>query len=382
MPWTTLVFIENRPADPTSAPLKVALVWRGDPREPDQPSRHRTRLQPLAGALAEAGAEVEWVVYSDDAVEATRDRLLRCDGAMVWVDPLDSGRDRSRLDPMLREVARGGVWVSAHPDVILKMGTKTVLFRTRALGWGGDTHLYETFETFREQFPSRLRTGPPRVLKPNRGNGGQGVWKVQLDRGGGSGSSGASGASSDTAMVAVQAAADDRVEVVPVLEFLERCRPHFTGAGCIIDQAFQPRVGEGMIRCYLSGDEVVGFSEQWPRAETAAAGAPALGMASAKTMHPPSAARFQRLRRTMEGSWLPSMLGILDLAPAALPAIWDADFLLGPPDASGEDTYVLCEINVSSVLPFPDTAVGRVARTAASRMEAARRMRQGTRPAA
>ena len=105
-------------------------------------------------------------------------------------------------------------------------------------------------------------------------------------------------------------------------------------------------------------------------------------MASAKTMHGPSAARFQRLRQLMEEAWLPSMLGILDLAPDALPAIWDADFLLGPPDASREDTYVLCEINVSSVLPFPDTAAGSVARTAAKCMEAARRARSGPSQAA
>jgi len=52
--------------------------------------------------------EVEWVVYSDDTVGAVRDRLLRCDGAMVWVNPLDDGRDRSRLDPVLREVGRSG----------------------------------------------------------------------------------------------------------------------------------------------------------------------------------------------------------------------------------------------------------------------------------
>lgn len=365
--------------DPERAPLRVALVWRGDPRAPDQPTKHRTRLQPLAGALLEAGMEVEWVAYSEEALEAARDRLLRCDGAMVWVNPLDDGRDRSRLDPMLRDVARAGVWVSAHPDVILKMGTKEVLFRTRDLGWGADTHLYENFEAFQERFPSSIGAGLPRVLKPKRGNGGQGVWKVQLDRSGGPGRSGAPVPSSEPAKVVVQAAADDRVEVVPVPEFIERCRPYFAGAGCIVDQAFQPRVGEGMIRCYLSGDEVVGFSEQWPRAEAATAGAPALSMASAKTMHGPSAARFQRLRRIMEEVWLPSMLGVLDLASAALPAIWDADFLLGPPDATGEDTYVLCEINVSSVLPFPDTAAGSVARTAADRMEAARRTRRGPR---
>ena len=38
----------------------------------------------------------------------------------------------------------------------------------------------------------------------------------------------------------------------------------------------------------------------------------------------------------------------------SLPVLWDADFLYGPRTASGDDTYVLCEINVSSVIPFPD----------------------------
>ena len=126
---------------------------------------------------------------------------------------------------------------------------------------------------------------------------------------------------------------------------------------------------------YLSQDRVVGFSEQWPRDSGSTTDTPALGMASAKTMHDPAAPRFRSLRRTVEETWLPAMLGILDLTPAVLPAIWDADFLLGPRDASGEDTYVLCEINISSVLPFPDTAAGSIARTAVGRLERAKRAR-------
>ena len=81
---------------------------------------------------------------------------------------------------MLRDVAARGPWVSAHPDVILKMGVKEVLHRTRHLGWGTDTQLYRTAGAFRDEFPSRLRSAGPRVLKQNRGNGGQGVWKVEL----------------------------------------------------------------------------------------------------------------------------------------------------------------------------------------------------------
>ena len=46
------------------------------------------------------------------------------------------------------------------------MGVKEVLYRTRHLGWGADTHRYDSAL----EFPQRLRTGGPRVLKQNRGN--------------------------------------------------------------------------------------------------------------------------------------------------------------------------------------------------------------------
>jgi hypothetical protein len=65
----------------------------------------------------------------------------------------------------------------------------------------------------------------------------------------------------------------------------------------------------------------------------------------------------------MERDWTPGLVRTLDLAPDDLPVIWDADFLLGPRDAAGEDTYVLCEINVSSVFPMPDEAPAEIART-------------------
>jgi len=45
----------------------------------------------------------------------------------------------------------------------------------------------------------------------------------------------------------------------------------------------------------------------------------------------------------------------------SLPVMWDADFLYGRRTAAGQDTYVLCEINVSSMYPFPDDALGPLA---------------------
>ena len=65
-----------------------------------------------------------------------------------------------------------------------------------------------------------------------------------------------------------------------------------------IDQAFQPGLGAGMVRCYMAQDRVVGFSEQAPRGSSTTA--PALGMNSSKAMHGPDAGKFAELRATME----------------------------------------------------------------------------------
>jgi len=124
-----------------------------------------------------------WNGYSgsavDDVDDDVRERLSALDGVLVWVDPITSEHDRSMLDPMLRDVAVRGVWVSAHPDIILKMGTKDVLYRTRGMGCGTNTRLYATFAEFRDALPRVLGEGRPWVLKQYRGNGGNGVWKVE-----------------------------------------------------------------------------------------------------------------------------------------------------------------------------------------------------------
>jgi len=39
-----------------------------------------------------------------------------------------------------------------------------------------------------------------------------------------------------------------------------------------------------------------------------------------------------------------------------------------PPDADGTDSYVLCEINVSSVFPIPHEAPAELARRVADRL--------------
>jgi hypothetical protein len=192
-------------------------------------------------------------MFSEDMADEVRDQLLSVQGVLVWVDPVTGRDDRSQLDAVLREAAAAGVWVSAHPDVILKMGTKEVLYRTKELGWGSDTFLYPTKAEFEENFPARLATGEARVLKQYRGNGGIGVWKVQVA----AAQPGVTPASVPglDALIEVQSARarDEAVEEVTLGEFTTRCKKYFSysgGEGRLIDQPFQPRISEGIIRCY------------------------------------------------------------------------------------------------------------------------------------
>jgi Domain of unknown function (DUF6815) len=59
---------------------------------------------------------------------------------------------------------------------------------------------------------------------------------------------------------------------------------------------------------------------------------------------------------------------LLDIPLWDLPIIWDVDFMLGPPGADGADSYVLGEINVSSVFPIPDEAPAEIAHRVAERL--------------
>jgi hypothetical protein len=79
---------------------------------------------------------------------------------------------------------------------------------------------------------------------------------------------------------------------------------------------------------------------------------------------------YEALKQQLEDEWVPAVQQRFGIASAALPALWDCDFLLGPKTASGADTYVLCEINASSVSPFPESAVIPVARAALQRARA------------
>jgi hypothetical protein len=338
---------------------KVGLLWRQewDPPRQDAPGWDGYRLHGVFAAFADLGVQAEGVIYGDDRVGQVREQLLGLDGVLVWVNPIEQGFDRSKLDPLLREVANAGIFVSAHPDVIMRMATKRVLYDTREMSWGTDTSLYLSIGELHARLASRLAGEGARVLKQQRGMGGQGVWKVELETDG------------DDPMVLVQEARRDApVESMRLGEFAARCAPFFENGGLMVEQPYQERIDEGMIRAYLTHDRVVGFAHQYPAGlRPATAGEPPSG----KQFELPDAEPFQRLRDRVETEWVPELQRRLDLDRDSLPVIWDIDFLHGP-KADGEESYVLCEINASSTFAFPEHAMPGVAGAALARIAGAR----------
>lgn len=339
---------------------RVGILFRGD-RRAGLPGPNAL-YDPLARAFEVHGLAPAPVLYDDEAVEEIREELLRLAAVLVWVDPISQGRDRTRLDELLHEVAARGVWVSTHPDVILAMGTKEVLYRTRTLGWGTDTRLYRSLAELEEELPRTLGEGRPRVLKQNRGNGGLGVFRVELVRPDPK-------PAWDSPVLVQHAQRGSAREEMSLGDFVGRCASFYAGSGRIVDQPLVPRHADGMVRCYLVHGRVAGFGHQRVTAlMDPPPGESAPPLPEPRLYFGPAKPEFQALKAQLESEWVPEMQALLAIDGDRLPALWDADFLLGPKTVAGLDSYVLCEINVSSVFPFPDEAREPLARAVAARL--------------
>ena len=349
---------------------RVAILYVGDREARTHATPEKSRFLKVFQALTDLGVHAEPAVYHDDFRDEVRQQLMQVDGVLVWVNPVEGGRDRSLLDSLLRDVAAAGVFVSTHPDIILKLGTKEVLHQTRDIGWGCDTHVYRSMAELRQLLPAQLATGEARVLKQYRGSSGDGVWKVELDADLNT-KANAALPTENTIVRARHAKRGCIEETISLGEFFTRCETYFVGNGRMIDQAYQTRLPEGMVRCYLVHDKVAGFGLQAINAlHPAPPGAPpeAAPPPTPRLYHPPTLPAFQALKRELEQEWVPAVQRLLNIEAHRLPALWDCDFLLGPKRDSGEDSYVLCEINVSSVSPFPDAAVAPLAQATFARI--------------
>ena len=333
--------------------LKIAIVYPGDSEVGRLATPGNNRFAALFDAFAAHGVDARPAVYNVGQAAELRDQLLTLDGALVWVNPIEAGQSRAPLDAVLREVARAGVFVSTHPDVIMKLGTKDVLVDTREMGWGSDVHRIDSLAQLRAELPGRLAEGGIRVLKQWRGHSGIGVWRVRRAPGDAS-------LGPDASLLARHAVRGSAEVTVGLDQFMVLMAPYFEDGGHMVDQAWQPRLVEGMVRGYLVQDRVAGFGLQAVNAlypELSSDGSGEAPVPSQRVYHPPDFPQLQGLKQRLESDWVPELEGTLSIRREELPLLWDCDFLRGARDCEVEERYVLCEINVSSVAPFPDSAI-------------------------
>lgn len=319
-----------------TAPPRLALLYPGDRAARERSDPAESRFAALFEAFAAAGVAAEPAVYHDDFAAEVAEQLRRVDGVLVWSNPIESGRRRDRLDAMLRDVALAGVFVSTHPDAVLKLGTKDVLVDVRDLPFGSDALRVDSLAQLAQDLPERLQRGA-RVLKQHRGHSGVGIWRVEQLR-----------ASPLLKVRHAQRGSEEEMLDLPTL--LQRLAPYFEpqNGGHMIDQAWQPRITDGMVRAYLVADRVAGFGHQAVNALH-----PGEPMPGPRLYHPAELPAFQTLRRLLETQWVAQLRERVGLGREQLPMLWDCDFMFG----ERPDSFVLCEINVSSVSPFPPSAI-------------------------
>ena len=296
------------------------------------------KYRALAERFVQNGVSIQTILYNDSLADSYRDKLKRLDALLVWVNPIEQGHDRKVLDQLLAELANAGVFVSSLPETIMKIGTKDVLFKTRNLEWGSDVELYATFEDFKDRFPASIMNGQTRVLKQFRGNGGDGVFKVRASKG-------------DVLVLHAKRGAVE--EKMNTDQFYEYFGGYFAG-GPMLNQEWNDNITNGMVRCYVSGMRVAGFGYQEINALYPQDGPVTPGK---RFYFTEKCALFEDLRLLMEERWIDELLEVTNLAAEKLPVIWDSDFFINTMVPNSPSRYTLCEINVSSVSPFPESAV-------------------------
>jgi hypothetical protein len=315
--------------------MKIAFVFHGNRKLRDSVKLEDHRLGPSAEAFRSKGFEVEPCVYNDDFADEVRSQLKKVDAVQVWVNPItDDGHTRAKLDPLLVEIADSGVFVSAHPETIQKMGTKDVLYATRHMPWGSDVRRYASMGELKAGLEESLKTGA-RVLKQLRGHSGQGIWKITPT-------------TDPLRVLAKHASRGNEEQEIPLDDWISSCKAYFE-TGPMLDQEYNPRIAEGTIRCYLIRDRIEGFGHQEVNAL-------AHGVAPGPRLYfGPGQGDFQRLREQVENHFLPMLMDATGLAFVELPMLWDIDLMVR------DGGYMLCEINVSSVYPYPDSAMAPLA---------------------
>ena len=334
----------------------IALMIFGEPGS-TRNALTEEKYRKLADHFIEKGYNVDSVTYHDSLADNLAKDLARYHAILVWVNPVEQQGDRKILDALLTRLSAQGCFVSAHPDTILKMGTKEILYQTRETEFGGDVKLYHSIEDFKKRFCRLIDMTGTRILKQYRGNGGDGVFKIDTSD------------IKHNKIVVTHAKNGDDEESMTTDDLFTMIETYFNAGNVLIDQEWNPNIINGMVRCYLCGKKITGFGYQeinalYPKVNGV------FRKPSQRFYFSEDCSLFRDLKNIMENSWVSRLQEITGIQTEMLPVIWDADFFINNVNAEKtSEKYSLCEINVSCVSPFPESSIPYIVEEVKKRIE-------------
>lgn len=292
---------------------------------------------------------------------------LDCDGEIVFythkrrkelkqyiIDALN-GRDGiviSRINPgnlkrvdsyfqFLNELSKEGMQVHTHPDVMINLDFKDILYKLRDKPFcDSNTQFYQSYESFEETFPKELKRDKTRVLKVNYGSTGEGVYLVN--------------SKDDGSIVSTEAVNNLKYYYDDMDDFLATFEEkfdddidedeliYFKGKSGFVDCRYLPRISEGEIRVLIINDKPISVVHKKPQE----------GEFSATLF---SGAKYQ-----YDKADNPKWRDIIELTVKAFkdikpylqgknfPLLWTMDYIMDY-NSDGSDRYILSEINCSCV---------------------------------
>ena len=305
------------------------------------PYGYRRDSGPIIESLKKRDWSAEIVFYNDtNRGEIYRYVVEKADAYISRVNP-GNLEDETGYFQMLRELVNNGVAGLPHPDAMISYGAKNCIEKLKGTNLvPDDINTFYDFDSLKTIFPENLSNGP-RVLKQNRGSTGEGIWKVELKEADYQNFDGAIPLETE---VKLTEAKDNHVEYKTLGDFIDFCVPYLEGrGGMILDMPFLPRIKEGEIRVFMLRREPKNIVHKKP-ADTADAFSATLFSGAKYKDEPPE--NWPELVNLVKSNL--NMI-IEKLGGYDIPLIWTLDFILDTDKETGEDKYILGEINASCV---------------------------------
>ena len=226
----------------------LALLYPGDRAARERADPSESRFAALFAACADAGIRAEPAVYHDDFADDVAAQLRRVDAVLVWCNPIE-GRAPSR--PARCAVARGGRCrrvrqrAPGHDRALGHEGcaaghARVAVRQRRAAHRFGSAAAHRVAAAFAARCARAEAASRPQRHRRVACRAGRRVGRSRALR---------------------HAQRGSAEEVVSFDTLAQTMAPYFEAeaGGHMIDQAWQPRLVDGMVRAYLVADRVVGF---------------------------------------------------------------------------------------------------------------------------